>query len=159
MVDILYSVDTSALIDLNRLYPRDVFPGIWEEVELLITGKLFAAPREVLRELSHKDDEIAKWAKSQIGMFRDMDSAQEANVKVIVNRFPQLVDPQKTTPDADPMVIALAICAAGRVVTGERRHLSPRSIPFVCRELKVPCADLVDFFRERKLTLHNQRAR
>ncbi|MCX6601155.1 MAG: DUF4411 family protein [bacterium] len=157
MADILYSVDTSALIDLTRLYPRDVFPGIWEEVELLVASNLFAAPREVFRELTHKDDEIAKWAKSQTGMFRDMDSAQEAQVKIIVNKFPQMVDPQKTTPDADPMVIALAICEVGRVVTAERRHLSPKSIPFACAELKVPCTDLVGFFRERKLALHNQR--
>lgn len=56
--DIVYCIDTSALIDLNRMYSRDIFPTLWRRLgDLVKSGRLFA-PLEVLREVEKGDDEL-----------------------------------------------------------------------------------------------------
>ena len=38
----LYSVDTSVFIEIHRVYPQDLFPGLWELLsELTGSGRLF----------------------------------------------------------------------------------------------------------------------
>jgi len=46
-----YCIDTSALIDFNRTYPRDVFPSLWEKMELMVKNGNLIAPKEVLNEI------------------------------------------------------------------------------------------------------------
>ena len=60
----LYSIDTSAILDAwIRWYPPDLFPRLWENIELLIKEKRLIASEEVLVELEKKDDAVFKWAK------------------------------------------------------------------------------------------------
>jgi Domain of unknown function (DUF4411) len=66
-------------------------------------------------------------------------------------QFPNLIDPTKTTPDADPFVIALAIAESGVVVTSE--HLAgpggrPK-IPNACAHFGVKYVNLLDYFRAK----------
>jgi hypothetical protein len=60
----IYCIDTSALIDLDRLYSKDVFPSLWEKhlVEIVEEGRLIS-PYEVREELERKDDELWNWIK------------------------------------------------------------------------------------------------
>ena len=105
-----YCIDTNALIDLwRRFYPLDIFPSLWKDLEALIPEDYLIAPREVLNELEKWDDELLKWAKNHKKMFKDLDYDQMQQVTKVLKDFPSLVDPDKTTPDADPFVIALAI--------------------------------------------------
>ena len=65
-----FCIDTCALIDLRRsYYPPDVFPGLWADIESLISRGLLVAPKEVFDELKGVDDEILKWARR----FKDSD--------------------------------------------------------------------------------------
>jgi hypothetical protein len=60
-----YCIDTSALIDLHtNHYPPDIFPGLWKDLEFLVDQGLLIAPDEVFQEIRVKDDELAKWGKS-----------------------------------------------------------------------------------------------
>ncbi len=120
-----YCVDTSALIDLRRQYPRTVFPGLWQRLERLVASGDLVAPREVLKELEQVDDDVARWAKKQRRMFKPLDSQQITEVGAIVARFPNLVDPSKLIPDADPFVVALAR-TQGLTVGYEREAEGPR---------------------------------
>ena len=60
-----YIIDTSSLIELNRRYPIDVFPTLWKNVEGLIEKGFLFSHKEVLKEISLRDDALKKWAKKQ----------------------------------------------------------------------------------------------
>lgn len=150
----IYCIDTSSLILLKDVYPRDIFPSVWEKVENVIMKGYVIAPREVLRELEKQEDELLQWAR-RLNFFRDPDSNQLQVVKDIMKRFPRLVDPYKTTADADPFVIALAKGEGCTVITEEipadlTNPSSKPKIPNVCNELKVKWIPLQEFFREQK---------
>lgn len=150
-----YCMDTSALIDLKELYPRDIFPSLWKSIERLISERRLIAPREVLKELETyevKEDELLKWAKRHKGMFKDLDAEQLQHVRNILANFPHLVDPTKTTPDADPFIIALAISEGCTVITSEK-PANPGArpkIPDVCARHNVKSISLLEFFRQEK---------
>lgn len=67
-----------------------------------------------------------------------------------MHKFPTLIDSEKTTPDADPFVIGLALSKGWTVIASERSNPGgkPR-IPDVCRNYNVKCIKLVEFIRER----------
>jgi len=145
-----YCIDTSALIDLGRHYPRKVFKGVWEKVEALVAAGDLVAPREVQKELEQIDDEVARWAKKQRALFKGLDSAQIQEVRAIVARFPNLVDLSKTIPDADPFIIALARTEGLTVVTSEKpKGPGGQKVPNVCNDLGVPWLNLVPFFEKQ----------
>jgi hypothetical protein len=148
-----YCIDTNALIDLwRRLYPMDIFPSLWKKMEDLVHSGKLIAPREVLNELEKMDDDLLKWAKKHRAIFIAPETEQLDQVKEILRVFPTLIDPNKTTPDADPFVIALAITERAVVVTNEKAAGpgGPPKIPNVCLKYDVKCLNLLDFFREQK---------
>lgn len=149
-----YCIDTNALIDLwRRVYPPDIFQSLWKDIEKLVSDGSLISPREVFNELVKKDDELLKWAKNHKTMFKDLDDEQVKQVRNILNDFSNLVDQNKTTPDADPFVIALAISQNWTVITSEKPGVGGRpKIPDVCNKYNVKCISLIDFFREQKLT-------
>ncbi len=148
----VYCIDTSALINIWRVsYPPDVFPGLVEDLENLIDEGLLVAPSEVLDELKGRDDDLYTWARAHRQMFKDLTAKELESTRRILGQFPDLVDPDKTTPDADPFLIALAMDKEWTVVTSERpRGASGRPrIPDVCRHFGVRCIGLMDLLRER----------
>lgn len=149
-----YCIDTSALIDLHtNHYPPDIFPGLWKDLEILVDQGLLIAPDEVFREICAKDDGLAKWGKSNKKMFIPLDVDQSQEVSRILEKFPGLVDQNKTIPEADPFLIALAKCRAWTIVTSEKPNNSPvkPKIPNVCKSLNVKWIKLLEFFREVEL--------
>lgn len=147
-----FCIDTCSLIDLRRVhYPPDVFPGVWDDIEGLIDQGLLIAPIEVLHELKGVDDEILRWARRFKKMFVPSDENQLREVADILKDFSGLVDPAKTTPEADPFLIALAKSRGWAVVTSEKPRADPNArpkIPDVCKSYGIKCISLVEFFRE-----------
>lgn len=106
-----YCIDTNPLIDMwRRTYPRDVFGKLWNSFEGLIEEGVVISTREVLKELEKVDDDLSKkWAKNFKAMFIDPGVSELEKVKEIERRFLNFIDNSKTTPEADPFVIAVAI--------------------------------------------------
>jgi hypothetical protein len=147
-----YVIDTGALIDLwRRRYPRDVFPTLWDNVDRMIQDGEIIAPQEVLHELEKQRDDLCAWAKKQ-KIFFSLDAEQLKWVKDIMSRFPSLIDPRSTDPDADPFVIALAISKGWSVISSENRAGRGQwmKIPDVCDHYGLKCLPLLDFFREKQ---------
>ena len=148
-----YCIDTSALIDLwRKLYPPDVFSSLWGEIGSLVHKKELISPKEVLRELSVKDDELLVWVKTHDirKMFKAIDREQQNSVSNILSSFQGLIDPNAIV-GADPFVIALAMSRGWSVITSER-PANPGSrpkIPDVCRSYSIKCIGLLEFFREK----------
>lgn len=160
---IIYCIDTSALIDLKRLYPSDVFLTLWEKLNELVKQGRLIAPREVLKEIEEKDDELLRWVKKHKKMFKKLNQQQIEIVKEIQQRFPTLVDPAKKIPDADPFVIALAIAESKKakellfkdqyiVITQEKpssRGGKPQ-IPDVCQYYRIAWMPVGELFKKEQ---------
>jgi len=143
-----YCIDTSALIDLwRRKYPPDVFRSLWGNFENLINQSLVIAPKEVLRELEKRDDELLKWAKLHHLIFRDFDANQERELRLVEAKFPEMVDYLSDSPQADPFIVALAKSIGWQVVSSESPGIN--KIPTVCAALGIKCIQLLEFFREQ----------
>ena len=68
----IYSIDTSALIDLDRWYSYEVFAPLWDNnfVALVNEGRLIASV-EVRDELRKGDDFLYRWVMKSGGPLCD----------------------------------------------------------------------------------------
>ena len=156
----LYSIDSSAFMDWQaRFYPVDVFTSILDRVELLIVAKRFVAPALVREELGVVGTpDLIAWAEAHKPIFVPTGELL-VEAQTIQNRFPGLRDPKAEYEEADAYVIALAKLRGGIVITQEtpaaEKHKPKRShfIPDVCREMGVPCFNLLGLMRREKWTL------
>ncbi|MDI7267388.1 MAG: DUF4411 family protein [Myxococcota bacterium] len=147
-----YCIDTSALIDLADSYAKDIFPTLWTNMEKAAGEGRLVAPQEVLEEIkAYKGtkEEPRRWAMTQAKLFIQLTDEQIKIVGDVLAAHPNLVDPDKTVPDADPFVIALAQTEGGTVVTSEKfaKPGQRPMIPDVCAAMNIPCIDLLEFFR------------
>jgi len=152
-----YIIDTSSLIKLNRENPIDVYPSVWKKMDGLIASGRLIAPKEVLNEITKKDDQLAEWVKKHREMFKEPTKKQIEIVQQILKNHPSLIDVDRQF-DADPWVIALAIEMAYSsqqtlfiikriVVTEEKLRGNRENIPFVSKELSIEAIDLITMFR------------
>ena len=142
MAPLLYSVDTSALLDgRSRYYPETTFVRLWEQIDGLIDEKRFFASEEVFEELKARDDDVKNWVGDRSERFLvATDDSVAAAVKEILAQFPRLVGELKGRNRADAFVIAVARQKGAAVVTGERGGTVERpKIPYVCGQLDVEC--------------------
>jgi hypothetical protein len=150
----LYSVDSSSFMDWQaRYYPTDVFAGIVQRVDRLIGEERLFAPALVKEELSIVGTgDLNAWAKSRPTIFVPTGTLL-AEAQAIQNAFPGLRDPKAEFEEADAYVIALARLRDGIVVTQETPAAEKRNpkrshfIPDVCREMGIPCFNLVGMMR------------
>ena len=152
-----YIMDSSSLIELNRHNPIDIFPSVWKNMESLISEGLLVAPVEVLHEITEKDDQLSKWAKTRSSFFRDPTEKQIKHLKGILKSYPSMVREDREC-DADPWVIALAIEMTTDsqqtlfqiekiVVTEEKLRGEKIRIPFVCQKYSIDSIDIIEMFR------------
>lgn len=156
----MYSLDTSALMDWQaRFYPMDVFVGLKSKIEALIADDKLRAPQIVREELDAVGTPALKsWARSQSGLFVPLESALQDEAAAIQAQYPELVDVKSGHESADPWVIALAKLRGWTVVSQEtsasEKRKPPKSyyIPDVCRNLGVPCINLLGLMRREGWT-------
>jgi hypothetical protein len=147
-----YSIDTSSILDgWRRYYPPDVFPGLWDNLELLVQDGQLRATDEVRVELERKDDEVLAWAIKQSGLFIELDEEIQASVSQILAQFPKLLDTRSNRSGADPFVVALAKINGASVITGERatNSLDRPNIPDVCAALGIRSLSILELIREK----------
>jgi hypothetical protein len=161
----IYCIDTSALIDLDRLYPKEVFPSLWEKylVEITREGRLIS-PHEVREELERKDDELWNWIKVNCKnlFIRDTQSVID-RVAELQTRFEGWINPEYPQKNmADPFVVALALEAHNIfpavkeketiVITHEvsTGNLAKLKLPDICRNLGLRPCRLIDLFKNEK---------
>ncbi len=157
MTSNIYIMDSSSLIELNRHNPIDVFPSVWKNMESLISKGLLVAPTEVLYEITERDDQLAKWAKTQNSFFHAPTQKQIEILKGILKAYPSMVREDRKY-DADPWVIALAIEMTTDsqqtltpikriVVTEEKLRGEKIRIPYVCQRYGIDSIDIIEMFR------------
>jgi hypothetical protein len=144
-----YSLDSSGVLDLFRIYPPDVFPTIWTQMESAARDGIVFAIDEVYRELEKKDDAAFQWLKARRAMIVALDTEIQQRVAAILTAHPRLVDTRKNRSSGDPFVIGLAQARGLKVVTGERASgvIAKPNIPDVCAALGIDCINVLSMFR------------
>jgi hypothetical protein len=152
---VLYSIDTSSLIDAwSRYYAIDVFPRWWELFEAAVSDGAVRASYPVFLDLEKKEDSIKAWVKARPHILVPIDDNVQAEVTRILASHPRLVENGKNRSASDPFVIALASLNDACVITGEKaRKINTPKIPDVCRAMSIRYINLLDFMREMKWRL------
>ena len=142
-----------------RYYPIDVFPSIAARVEELIASGRFFAPELVKEEVGVVGSAgLTQWTRDHEGIFVPTAELLAA-AQIVQNQFPALRDPRAEYEEADSYVIALARMRQGVVVTQETPAAEKRNprrshfIPDVCRELGLPCTNLLGLIRAENWSL------
>jgi tRNA A37 methylthiotransferase MiaB len=148
----LFCVDTSAWLDgWVRDYPQDVFPSLWAKLAEHAESSELRCAEEVYVELSKKDDGIHDWIKARKHIVVPIDLPIQACVSDILAVYPRLVDTKRNRSQADPFVIATALCLGSSVVvvSGEkpRGNLDSPSIPDVCAARNLECIGFLEMIR------------
>lgn len=114
-----YTLDTNILIVLNRSYPRDIFPSIWQALENAIDRGGVCICSDVLDELARGGDELHDWAKKYPGLVCDV-SQNDVNLAAQISAaYPDWV--REETNAADPFIVAHAANTKRSIVSEERR--------------------------------------
>lgn len=154
---LLYSIDTSALIDgLERYYPAARFPSLWARVDELIANGRFLLSEEVWEEVQVKDAAAREWCnqRRKEDIVVPTDVAVARAVQEVNGASPRLVMNLKGRNRADPFVIAVARVRGCTVVTGEASDGTadrPR-IPYVCTLMNIDCIRLLDLINRENWT-------
>lgn len=154
MSNAVYCIDTNVLMDWQaRYFPTDVFASLIMKVDGLIAESRFVAPSLVEEELGAVGTaDLTLWSKQRSQVFVPLEEVFREGLS-IQGRFPGLKDPKAEYEEADAFVIALARLRNGVVVTQETSASEKRNprrthfIPDVCRELGVPCINLLGMIR------------
>ena len=158
-VERMFVIDTSALIDIRRWYPPDVFPQVWRNMEAMIQRGEVEAPIEVLREVEDGDDELKVWCRNHKEMFVDIEEDLNAiNIFMGVQKKYDKKEWEKNIQKkhwADPWVVTLAICRVyineeGKnhpiIVTSENQ-VKPNKIPTIAREFGINSIKVPEFMK------------
>ena len=62
-----YTLDSNILINMERLYPREIFVSLWDLIEDLASRGEVCICDAVLRELQRGDGDLHAWAKKLHG--------------------------------------------------------------------------------------------
>lgn len=154
----MYSLDTSFFMDWQaRYYPLDVFQSLESRIEQLIETGEGAAVALVKEEIdSVGTPGLRTWATNHPGLFVALTRDIQVAGASIEARYPDLLDPKSPYQSADAYVIALAQVRGGIVVSQEtsaaEKRKAPKDhyIPDVCRELGVPCINLLGLMRRQQ---------
>jgi hypothetical protein len=104
---------------------------------------------EVYKEIEVVKDVIYNWCKNNKKMFRDVDECQIQKLQDVKRQYDSNYwenEINKTSPWADPWLIALSICEKAIIVADEKK--APNRIPFISAVFGVKCLELLDFFKE-----------
>lgn len=151
----MYSLDTSLFMDWQaRYYPVDVFDGLRQRIEELIhagNARAVELVREEINAVAPAD--LQAWARGSADLFVPMTADIQQAGAQIEARYPDLMDPRGLHESADAYVIALAQLNNGVVVSQETsaqeksRNRRTHFIPDVCRDLGIPCINLLGMMR------------
>jgi len=129
----IYVIDSSALIDLRRDYPRKTFGKLWQRFADLAGAGRLIAPEEVRHEIGRRDDELKEWAASVDGLFVAPDDDFMACLSRVVAECPYLVNLARRYA-ADPWVVALAL----QMQEAEAGKMFRAACHVVSHEVKAP---------------------
>jgi hypothetical protein len=154
-----YILDATFIIDIGRRYrPPESRHAARRVVEELIGRGLIVSPREVYLELKAKTkgagDETLTWCDSHKDIFKELTDAQQGCLADVLKRFPTLLKQDAEGPDADPILVAMALDLGWTVVSRDGAGAGSNVVRVhqVCAELNIPCLTDHQFLKQNGWT-------
>ena len=151
-----YVFDTNCFIVIGHYYPEQ-FPSFWEKFNQTVESDKIISVREVRRELdiNAAEDHLIKWIKLHKNIFVTPSPAVMRLVNDIfsVPHFEASLPDRmrlRSTPFADPFVIAQAKVMNYCVVTQESEKPHAARIPNICGHFDVDWTNLQGFMESEK---------
>jgi len=157
----IYCMDTSALVIIQRYYPKELFPDLWRNLELLFRDARIISHDFVYDEIvpkNGKKDEMANLVSKNKKYFKRITKRQAQLVPEIIGLFPNLIDPKSKKNEADPWLIGLVIEEmelkgifgeeSEFVIISTESKKNPNKIPAVCKHYKLRHMSLFEFFED-----------
>lgn len=155
-----YCIDTNVIISFLRgtedeYYGSDVFAPQWQFMERLMSNGTIVAPRQIEKELikwCEKIDGLSAWLKQHKDMFRDVESAQLASAKKIVNTYTVYGSTNNYLGDLTVISLAASLRIAALSLEGAKDNNSKRrpKIPNVCQEFGIDFVSVTGFLRRER---------
>jgi len=140
--EVKYIIDTSSILSQkdNEPHRRTINRTLWKRIDELILNKRIVTCSEIIEEVNDKD--LKMWFISLRGEILPIDDEVQENVKKVVTSNPQIIDFKENKSSGDAFLIATAMKYGLTVITEENK-IKPKKIPFVCKNLNVPCVDII----------------
>lgn len=113
---LLWILDTNAALDFKRydLVPLDQQWEFWDYLLGIVREGNLIFPAQVRKELADPSkikhpDMPSGWAAQAWKEMEHRHPLGDEDVKEIIDRYPNLIDPKKEKDEADPYVVALAL--------------------------------------------------
>lgn len=153
MTEIIYTIDSSSIINLAMYQPRDIFKGLWRKLEELATTERLFIHVQVIAELDKKDYAALEWVKSLLANCRvDIDNDQGEFIERLTREHRhlkhRLQDP-RYAQSADPFIVATGFTRSYWVITDERPS-GDWKLPDLCRKYGIPYVDCYDLMRQEE---------
>ena len=153
----MFVFDTSAYMNGRRDHFRPSFvPTLWTVVEQAIDDGRIILPREVYRELTVYDDDLAEWIRKRSGVVVEPSEQVQRRAGIFQQQFPNSAVRNK----ADPFILAEAEHRGFTVVTYEGTSFRgvptanwARTMPGVCKRFGIACCTLPEAFERLGITL------
>jgi hypothetical protein len=140
-----------------RYYPLDVFVTFKTRIEQLIKTGDFRAVELVKEEINAiGTPDLRTWGSSHKNLFTPLTPDVQLEAAAIEAKYPDLLDIKSPYQSADAYVIAFAKLQNGIVISQETSAHEKRNpkknhyIPDVCRDLGIPCINLLGLMRKEK---------
>lgn len=138
-----YIIDTCAILSQkdDRHHRRKVYGRLWSHIDDLIKEKAIVTCSEIFEEIN--DEPIRNWLKECGCTVLELDESVQDFVVNVVTSNPQLIDFKQLKSSGDAFLIATAMKYSLTVVTEENKD-SNKKIPYVCKNLNVPCVSILE---------------
>lgn len=139
-----FVVDSNVLINLNS-FSKEVFPSLWDNFhEMVNNGQIFSL-KEVQMELSQSNGKVEKYWDGESSFFIELGDDEVECVKQLEEFDEFQRAGENKSYFADPYLIAIGMSTGCYVLSDERKIDSPKSIPYVCKEVGVNYMNLNEF--------------
>jgi len=149
-----YCLDTSALIEVWRKSPSDLFPDFWETIESYLSQKIFILPQATYQEIERQTDGLSEMVKKHKKNCIQPMNEEILEIQEGLNRKYTV---RSGANENDLAIIATAQHLGITLVTEEgwqpyrenpRQDVLPRSykIPRVCKKENIGFCRLIHVF-------------
>ena len=137
-----YVIDTSSILSQkdDRRYRLNVWPTLWNKISDLVTEKRIITCSEIFEEV--QDDLPKKWYNDLNGFVLPINNEIQKKVVEVVTSNPQMINFKQIKSSGDAFLIATAMEYNLTVITEENKD-SSKKIPQVCKNLNIPCIDIL----------------
>lgn len=137
-----YIIDASSIISQRdgEPYRRSLYKNLWDRIDRLIQSHKIVTCSEISEEI--KDEELKIWFKQVGFIILPICNEVQSFVKTVVTTNPKLINFREMKSSGDAFLIATAMKYDLTVIT-EENPKKENHIPSVCRNLNVPCVNIL----------------